>query len=138
MPNKNIIRTVVTVILMALVIFANIITIRLMSRYAVEMNFYDKLSVAFDFGGIDALKKELSKIKLQEKMPYALKIVAEFEKKLPALNNPEAFVDDALKKSKQRIFLFRHLRSISFILILLILVIRIYFNLSLKKKEQSN
>jgi hypothetical protein len=123
---RLIIRITATAILILLAIFANFVAIRRMSRYAIEANFYDKLSVAYDIGGLNGLKKELARIKAREGLRHEVETAADFEKKLSNLKDPKTFIDNALSEDKKNIILLRNLRIYAFALILLIVILRIF------------
>lgn len=129
-------RIAIAAILMALVIFANFVTIRLIGRYAVEVYLYDKLSVAYDIGGMSGLKSELARIKTGEKLRRELKLAAEFEEKLGSLKEPKVFIDNALSGNRKKIMFLRNLRIISFALILAVLALRLFVNLKLARDKK--
>lgn len=106
-----IIKITITAALALFTIYANFIAIKRMAYYAIRANFYDKLSVAYDIGGIDGLKYELVKIRTRGKLRYEPAAAAELEKRLGALKDPEGFIDNALSENKKKIMLFRNLRS---------------------------
>jgi len=107
-----------------------------MSRYAVEVNFYDKLSVAYDIGGMKGLESELAKIKAQGDLRQELAMAQEFQEKLGSLKEPEDFIDRALAEKKGRIILLKNFRIIAMALIAVIFVLRIFANRKLIKSKK--
>jgi hypothetical protein len=133
---RAIIRITITVTLILLTIFANFIAIKRMAYYAIRANFYDKLSVAYDIGGINGLRSEFAKIKAHGKLRHELAVIAEFEKRLDSLKDPEDFIDNALAENKKQIMLLKNLRSIAITLILIIFILRIIANLRIIRNKE--
>lgn len=121
-----IIRMSVTLTMMLLAFFANFIAIRLIARHAIEVYFYNKLSVAYDIGGMPGLESELGKIITRDKLRKELALAADFKKRLAGLNEPEGFIDRSLSESNRQIILLRNLRSVAVALIIAVYLLNIF------------
>lgn len=106
-------------------LFANFYAVRLMGRYGVELFFYDKLAVAYNIGGADGMKKELREIIANEKFPKELVLANDFENKLRALDNPQAYLVDKVQDARKKIALLRNLRTIAIALMFIIFIWRL-------------
>ena len=126
---------VITILLFFFFTFANIYSIRQMSRYAVELFFYDKALVAFQVGGMAGLNDELDRIILQDKMPREIAVAKYFKKNLGNLKSPGEFLKNVVEEKKNKINLFRHLRNVAFgcIVVLILLRLIITFRIRLRK-----
>lgn len=131
------INVMITVMLVLLAIFANFITIRSIGRYIIEGIFYDRLSVAYDIGGINGLRSELAKIRTSDKLRYELAVAAEFENKFDSLKDPKNFIDNTLSEIRKKVMLLRNLRSAAFALILAILALRIFLNIRFGRAKKA-
>lgn len=118
-----------------LAIFANFIVIRRARHYLIEVNFYSKLSAAYDIGGKNGLERELAKIKAKAAGKQEAFLTTEFEQKLPNIKDPEAFIDQALDRDKKAIRFLQNLRTYAFILILTILILRIWLDFKLRRRK---
>lgn len=131
-----ILRITVTIIMIFLAIFANIIVLRRIGSYVVEVNFYDKLSVAYDIGGAGGLRSELARIKTHDKLKRESALAAEFEKRLANLKEPEAFIDNALAENRKKIKFLISLRNAAMMLILAVFILRAVVDLKLRRNKQ--
>jgi len=130
------VRIAITLILAILVIFANFVTVRRMGYYAIEANFYDELSVAYNTGGTDGLKKELDGIALSAKMNRKRAMAEEFKVRLKDLGDPQGFIQRSLSEDMRKIALFRNLRSAAIGILAIILIFRIFANFKLLKSRK--
>jgi hypothetical protein len=94
----------------------------------VEVDFYNKLSVAYDIGGVEGVKSTLYKIKTHDKVRHELLVAAEFEKRLETFKDPEIYIDKTIAEKSKEIRLLLNLRKVVIILILGILVLRVFIN----------
>ncbi|MFA5286816.1 MAG: hypothetical protein WC394_00905 [Candidatus Omnitrophota bacterium] len=132
----TIIKISTAVALIVLAAYVNLIAVNRLGFYAIEVDFYNKLSVAYDIGGIEGLKSTLNKIKIHDKSRHELVVAADFEKKLNALDDPKNFIDNALSQENKKIRLIINLRRVAIALILVIFLLRIFVNIqSLKAKK---
>ncbi len=129
---RHTISKVITVALFFFFVFANVYTIRRLSRYAVEFYFYDKLFVAFQIGGNNGLNKELENILSQDKLPRELILAKAFKKDLNKIQAPDKFLKNILEEKRRDINLFRHLRNIAFGCIAVLILLRIWLNYRIK------
>ncbi|MCK9603747.1 MAG: hypothetical protein M0R66_05245 [Candidatus Omnitrophica bacterium] len=127
-------RITIAVILLLLFLFANIYAIRQLTRYGVELYFYDKMLVAYQIGGMRGLNEELESVLLQKEMPRQLAVAKTFEKNLGDLKAPDKFLRDVTGDLRKKIDLYRMLRIVAFVLILIIFLFRLVINLSARAK----
>ena len=106
-------------------LFANFYAVRLMGRYGVELFFYDKLSVAYDIGGPEGMKKELKEIMLNEKFPRELVLAHDFESKLKVIDNPQGYLVNKVQDARKKIAFLRNLRTIAIALMFIIFIWRL-------------
>ncbi|MDD4954937.1 MAG: hypothetical protein PHP17_02730 [Candidatus Omnitrophica bacterium] len=119
------IRIAVTIVLFLLFVIANFYTVRALGRYGAELYLYDKMLVAYEFAGMNGLKQELSTILSHDKMPHELAAAGNFEKNLAEIKDPYKFLTDKVSERKNKINFLRNLRSVAFIFILAMLLLRI-------------
>ena len=131
----TIIRIATAIGLIILAVYANFIAINRLGRYAIEVDFYNKLSVAYDIGGLEGLKSTLKKIKIHDKSRYELKVAVDFEDKLAGLKDLKGFIDNALSYGNRRIRLIMNLRRAAIALISIIFLLRILINLRSRKNK---
>jgi len=136
LTGHRLIRIGISVILIILVLFANLFAVKAMGVYGRQFIVYEKLSVAYNVGGMEGLRSELANILAHSKLKGELKTVGEFSDKLDSLKDPRAFLKSALSKERNRIFLFNKLRHFALILIIGLLVARIILNVIIKRREK--
>jgi hypothetical protein len=120
------IRIAISAALFFLFIFANFYAVRKIGLYGAELYLYDKLLVAYrEGGGMPALKNELERVLIYDKMRHEVAKAGEFQKSLAGLKAPEEFLEQAVKESKDKIRRLRNLRITSFVLIALFLLLRL-------------
>lgn len=122
----------IAVLLFLFFLFANIYAIRRLSHFAVELFFYDKLSVAYELEGEAGLNKELDKMLSQSDMPRQLALAKAFKLDAASLKEPGQFLNKAIEEKKDEINLFRALRNGAFICIILLIVLRLALNSGIK------
>jgi len=132
---RKIVSVTITALLVILAVFANFVSIRMGTRYIIELDFYDKLSAAYEFGGTGAINKKLAEIEASSKWSQELKIAADFHKKLEGLKEPSAYFDKVISEATNKITLFRFLRIASFVLIFIILILRFLIEAKARKKK---
>ena len=130
-----ILKVVLTITLIILATYANFVTIRRMAVYAIEVDFYNKLSVAYDLGGVEGINSELFKIESRTKLRHELKIAAEFKNKLGSLREPKDFIESSISEANKKIKLLSNLRRIALALILVILVLKFFYQKNRRTKE---
>lgn len=133
---KNIIKIVIMLLTVCCMLYANFFALRMMMRYGVETYFYDKLLVAYEIGGINGLKIELEKIPLNDKSPRELKLTKDFTVKLPTLSDPEVFLKDKVKESKQMINNITNFRSVAIVFMLIVFACQGLVNFLKKVKSK--
>jgi hypothetical protein len=120
------VKLIITAALALLALYANFIAVNRLGRYAVEIDFYNKLSVAYDLAKEEGVRKELSGIKAKSRLRHELKSAAEFENNPAALKDTGKFISDTLLlKNKQARSLLR-MRRAAIILIAVILLARFF------------
>ena len=129
---KRNISKLITIMLFLFFLFANIYAIRRLGYYAVELFFYDKLSVAYQVGGRSGLNNELDRILSQTDMPRQLALAKTFKKDLPNIEEPVKFLNNSIQEKKNEINLFRALRNGAFICILVLVLLRLALNFYVK------
>jgi hypothetical protein len=117
-------KILVTLIFVALFMFANVYSIRQINRYGVELYFYDKMLVAYQVGGQQGMEAELKRVLDQEKMAIVRKSAEVFKQQIAKLDNPSDYLTRVTDQQKQKIKILKHSRSVAFGLIMLILVWR--------------
>lgn len=119
-------------------LFANFYAVRKIIYHGVEAYFYDKLVVAYDIGGKDGINKELNAILTLDKMPRELVLAREFQVRLKSLENPIDYLRHKATENKERVMLFRNLRSAAIILLLFIFAWRLLLNLPRKPRTKTS
>ena len=107
--------------------YANFVAIRRVAVYAIEVDFYNKLSVAYDLGGVGGVNSELRKIAATTKLRHELKIAAEFKDRLVDLKNPKDFIEGSISYANKKIRLLLYLRHLALGLILVILILKMFY-----------
>jgi len=128
------IRIAIAGMLFILFVIANFYTVRALALYGTELYFYDKLQVAYQFAGMNGLRQELSSVLSYDKMRYELIVARNFEKNLANIKEPGKFLADIVSDRKNKINFFRNLRSIAFVLIVGMLLLRIIIDRRSKPK----
>jgi hypothetical protein len=118
------IRIAIAVTLFILFVFANFYTVRALALYGTELYFYDKLLVAYHFAGMNGLRQELNSVLSYDKMRHELKVARNFEKNLANVKEPDKFLTAIVSDRKSKINFIRNLRSIAFVFILVMLLLR--------------
>jgi len=136
--NADKVRIAITGALLILFLFANIFSIRQMSKYGLKLFFYDKMSVACQIGGLPGLRSELESVISESKMPREVALAKVFKQKLENLNEPCVFLKDTTENLRAKIILYRNLRNLAFGLILLILILRLAVNFYFKRGIKKN
>ena len=122
---KNKVEIAIGAIIFLLFIFANVYAVRKIIYYGAEVYLYDKLLVAYQIGGMPALKDELGKVIAQDKMRHELAVAEEFRAKLDNIKDPGKFLEQVSSGEKLKINLFRNMRGATFILIAVIFLVRL-------------
>lgn len=110
------IRVVLTVVFFACMVVANFYVFRALTSLGMKIYFYDKLIVAYKFGGINGLKQELNQVLSSEKFPRELALARYFEVKLKDIRNPQVFLEKEIEEGKAQIIFLRRLRSSAIII----------------------
>ena len=131
---KRIIKLVVTFVFLCCMLFTNFVAIRLILRYGVDTYFYDKLLVAYTFGGAEGLKLELGKIPLTDKSPREIILAKDFTVRLKTLTDPGAFLKDKVLESRQMIATVRNLRNVAIFIMLILFGWKLFVNHITRKK----
>lgn len=121
-------RIMITILLLLLSIFTNVYSIRQLSKYGLNLIFYDKMSVACQIGGLPGIKSELGNVILQSKMPREVALARVFEQELAGWGEPCASLKNKTEDLREKIVLYRNLRDIAAVLIFLILILRLIIN----------
>lgn len=129
---KRKLSTAIAVLLFLFFLFANIYAIRRLSYFAVELFFYDKLSVAYEVGGKAGLNNELDKILSQSDMPRQLALAKAFKENSANIEDPAKFLNKATEEKEKEINLFRALRNGAFICIIMLILLRLALNFYVK------
>jgi hypothetical protein len=108
----------------------------MMLRYGMETYFYDKLLVANEIGGVKGLKIELEKIPITEKSPRELELAKDFTVKLQTLSDPEVFLRDKVKESKQMVNNIINSRSVAIVFMIIIFALQILVRFLNKSKSK--
>ena len=134
---KNIIKIVIMLATLCCMIYANFFAVRMILRYGEQTYFYDKLLVANEIGGVKGLKIELEKILLTDKSPKELELAKEFTVKFQTLSDPEVFLRDKVKESKQRVNNIINFRSLAIVFMIILFALQglIRFLKKLKSKK---
>lgn len=119
-----------------LFVFANIYAVRKIMNYGTKLYLYDKLSVAYNIGGITALRSELEAVFLKDKSALELGEARSFRNDLSKINDPGKFLDENVRKYKEKVTLLRNMRSLAFIVILIIFFVKVMLDLFEKKQAR--
>lgn len=130
-------KILISVIIFLLFLFANIYAVRKVMQYGTEVYFYDKMSVAYQIGGINGLKKEMETVLSQSKIPREIKLAKAFQKELNSLTDPGEFLKSTVYEKSRKISLFRNLRSLAFGAILGFLILRLITNKRKQRKKNA-
>jgi len=131
-PKAVIIKITLGLLLIILAIYANVVAIKRLAVFAIEVDFYNKLSVAYDLGGREGVKTELSKIEAISKLRRELRIAAEFRNRTASLEDPKGIIENSRSYAIKKINMLLNLRRLSIILILVLLVLKFFI---LKKRK---
>ncbi len=123
---------VISVVLLAMFLFANVYTVRKMMQYGLKLYFFDKLNVAYQTGGRSGLEKELNSMVLKDKMPREATLAQEFREDIKYIKDPGTYLTGMVEDSKTKAVLFRSMRIIAFGLIAIIVFFRFIFNFTSK------
>lgn len=107
-------------------------------RYGVELNFYDKLSVAYDIGAKHGMEQELKKMLASNRFPKELVLAKAFESQLKNLKDPASYVDEQVKQNTNKISFIRNLRIAAIIIMFFLFIFRISANISCRYKQKQN
>jgi hypothetical protein len=135
---RRIIKFIVVLVFLVCTFFANTYAIRKLSRYAVEIYFYDKLLVAYNIGAEKGLEEELAKIRVTDKMPQETVLAKEFAVQLKSLKDPAEFLGDKVEQGKKKANFIRDLRSIAIILMAIIFCWRSIINFIANRKSKKS
>ena len=113
---NQLIRAILTVVFFICMIIANFYVFRAISRIGLEIYFYDKLVVAYRFGGQKALEQELSQVLSSEGFPRELAMAKEFETKFKNTKDLEIFLGKKIEEGKARVVSLRKLRNTAIII----------------------
>ncbi len=122
---KNKVDIAIGIILFLCFIFANIYAVRKIIYYGTEVYLYDKLLVAYQIGGMPALKDELGRVIAQDKMRHELVVAKNLRSNLDNIKNPGKFLEQVSARQKLKINLLRNMRGVIFILIAVIFLMRL-------------
>lgn len=124
-PTKSLIDKIVALSLIVLALYANLIAINRLRHYAVQVDFYNKLSVAYDIGGRKGVENTLVKIRAHDEWRREQVLADEFEPDFYRLKDPEQYIDGILYKLNQKIRFISNLRILAIIFIFMIVILRI-------------
>lgn len=133
---NRIIKIIAMLVFLCCTLFANFFAVRMMLGDGVDTYFYDKLLVAYTVGGTNGLKLELDKILVTDKLPREQALAKDFTARLATLSDPEAFLNDKVQKSKQSIFLIKHLRTLASIIMLILFAWQLFINSAARKRNK--
>ncbi len=126
MDNKKKINLIIVALASALFLFANIYAVRKIMLYGAEAFFYDKMLVAYQVGSEKALKAELDKVLTNAAPGLELKTAQDFQGRLPGISKPEEYLSGVVEKKVSQVKTLRQLRTVTFVLLILIFLVRIY------------
>ena len=130
---RRIARITINVILIFLVIYANIFAVKAMTIYAVEVMTYERLFVAYDIGGMKALRNELAKMLSHGYTKRELQTATGFRERLGSLKDPGAYLKEVISEKKKRAIFLNNMRRIALVLIVTLLAARVLLNIILKR-----
>ncbi|MDD5513459.1 MAG: hypothetical protein PHD09_06800 [Candidatus Omnitrophica bacterium] len=125
-------RLIINIIMAFLVLFANFFAVKAMSIYAVEVIAYEKMSVAYNIGGIDGLKFEIDQILSHSQFKRELSTAKEFRDLLENLEEPGVYLQNEISERKNQVVFYNRMRRLSMVLIFILLGARIILNLAVK------
>ena len=125
-------RLIINIIMAFLVLFANFFAVKAMSIYAVEVIAYEKMSVAYNIGGIDGLKFEIDQILSHSQFKRELSTAKEFRDLLETLEEPGVYLQNEISERKNQVVFYNRMRRLSMVLIFILLGARIILNLAVK------
>ncbi|HQP91185.1 MAG TPA: hypothetical protein PLU24_00745 [Candidatus Omnitrophota bacterium] len=117
-------KKLIAVSLFLLFIFANFFTVRQLMRLGSELYYYDKLNVAFETAGRPGMEKEFERMSQEGGLAKEKLFANRTRGYILSLSDPGNYLESVVKDRQEKIALFRNLRNIAFILILVILFIR--------------
>ncbi len=118
-------RVLLTTAVVFLMLFANFFVVNRAGRYAVEIDFYNKLLVAYDLKGHSGVEETLKNIRANRGgFKRESVVAAEFEKGFAQIADLRGYLKkNKDEKSKRIVFLF-NLRRLSFLLVLLLIILK--------------
>jgi len=117
---NRIIKLVGVLLFLCCMLFANFVAVRMILRYGVDIYFYDKLLVAYNIGGPEGLKIELSKIQITDELRREAMLAKDFSTRINTLADPQAFLEEKVRQNKKGVYLIKNLRSLAGILMLIL------------------
>jgi len=112
-------------------LFANIYAVRKIMRYGAEAFFYDKMLVAYQAGAEKGLKEELNRMLAQDnKSAIEVRIARDFKERLPTIIEPGRYLSDTVAGKVGKVKNLRQLRVLSFLLLLVIFLARVFLRSS--------
>ena len=118
-------RVVIVSILFILFIFANFYSVKKIMHYGVELYFYDKMLVAYRVGGMRGLNSELAYTLAGDKNPNEQVPARNFKENLKDIKDPGDFLGEVVKEKRKKMRFMRHMREVSFGVIVAFLLLRI-------------
>lgn len=133
---KRVIKFAVVLVFVCCMLFVNFVSIKMIIRYGVDTYFYDKLLVAYNIGGSEGLKLELSKISVTDKSPREQMLAKDFAVQIETLTDPGRFLQDKVDKSKSKINSIKILRSAAIYILIILFALRAIINFMNKPKTK--
>lgn len=130
------IRMLIAIILFLLFTYANVYIIRQMTHYGREMLFIDKMQVAFQTAGLEGLNKELALVLTRTDAPYQVKLARAFQADLKNHQDIGAYLERTDSELEQKLTRLKNFRTIAFVLILVIILLRVAVNRVLAKNKK--
>ncbi|GEM_PF-739672 len=121
---KQVFRTLLVVVFIILMVYANFYIVRRVTYYALEVYLYDRLLIAYEVGSSEKMKEQLSMIASNADMPRERALAKKFEKNISSIKDIHGFLKKAVKEDKSKIKLLKNMRAVSIVLILILFIAR--------------
>jgi len=127
-------RVILTIAIAVLMIYANFIVVNRAGRYAVEADFYNKLSVAYNLKGEEGVREVIKETLERGKPKRQLAAAKETEKELLLIKDLKGYIEKSINDRTNHIFLLINLRRSAFVLILIFVILKFFIGFKNSRK----
>jgi len=129
---KQLFRSILTVIFVLLMIYANFYIVRRMMQYGFEVYFYDCLLATHQAGSEQKMLDELDRAASDTNMPRKSAMAKELRANIGNIKDVPAFFQNAVTEGTKKVKYLRQMRMATILVLMLILILR--FVMAVKDK----